>query len=488
MLLTLAGAVLFVLMIACANVTNLLLARAAVRRREMALRNALGASGARLVAQSLTEGLVLTICAAGFGLALAQIIITLVRSLWPSFVAGLSDVRLDVNVLPFTTIVSIVTGLVCGMAPALRATRSDLSATLKQGGTSGRRERRSGLAATAGRARSGERRGAPGRRRPARAQLCRGPARPHRVLSRWRPHRAHHVQSAAVSVGRGRRDAERRILERLQALPGVTTVALTTHIPLADERQIGFILEGEDIRSVRWANNALVSGEYFAAMGIPLLRGRSFGVEDAPQAPASAIVNDSWPAGTGRVGTRVGNRLVWGGRTLTIVGIVGDVHIEAIDGTSNPTIYTPVFQTESGATTNAVFIVRTATADPAALAPAIREAVWSIDRDVPVFDVRTMNDDRFAVPGRAPVCGGDVDVIRRPRAGVGAHRVVRRALVHGGAADAGAGRAIRTGRDAGAGDPCRGARRPSPHGDRRPHRRLRGVRSRPGPCRISCTA
>jgi predicted permease len=193
-------------------------------------------------------------------------------------------------------------------------------------------------------------------------------------------------------AGEGRREAERQIIERLRALPNVTAVGLTTHIPLPDERQIGFILDGEDIRSVRWANNALVSGEYFTALGIPLLRGRTFGHEDAPEAPPSAIVNDSmarhyWPQGDA-----LGKRLVWGERKLTIVGIAGDVHIEGIDAQINPTIYPSVFQIESGATTNAVFVVRGRAADQAALAPAVRDAVWSVDQGVPVFDTRTMDE------------------------------------------------------------------------------------------------
>lgn len=390
-LLTLAGAVVFVLLIACANVTNLLLARAAVRQREVAVRNALGASASRLVAQSLTESLLLTICGAAVGCVLAQIIITLVSTLWPSFVAGLAYAQIDMTVLTFTIVVAIVTGLLCGMAPALGSRPTDLSTTLKQAGRQGSAQGRQGLrrllvvleAASAVVLLIGA-----GLLLHSFVEIMRVPIgfSPDDVLiARTTFNRQRYP------AGEGRREAERRIVERLQALPGATAVGLTTHIPLADDRQIGFILEGEDIRSVRWANNALVSGEYFAAMGIPLVRGRSFGPEDVPQAPLSAIVNDSmarqfWPNGDA-----LGKRLVWGGRTLTIVGIAGDVHVDAIDAVVNPTIYTPVFQIESGATTNAVFIVRTHT-EPAALAPALREAVWSVDRDIPVFDIRTMNE------------------------------------------------------------------------------------------------
>jgi putative ABC transport system permease protein len=150
-------------------------------------------------------------------------------------------------------------------------------------------------------------------------------------------------------------------------------------------------VEGEDVRSLRFADNALVTGDYFAAMGIALRRGRTFGREDTPQAPISAIVNEALARRLFPDGDALGKRLLWGARKLTIVGVAGDVHIEAPDSAINPTIYTPVYQIESGATTNAVFIVRTQMADPASLAPAVRDAVWSVDRDVPVFDIRTMN-------------------------------------------------------------------------------------------------
>jgi putative ABC transport system permease protein len=189
-----------------------------------------------------------------------------------------------------------------------------------------------------------------------------------------------------------RRAAERLMVERLAGIPGVTAVALTTHLPLADERQIGFILENEDVRSVRWANNALVSGEYFAAMGIPLRQGRTFTAVDAPDAPLSAIVNESMAREYWPTGDALGKRLVWGGRKLTIVGVVGDVHIESLDSKINPTIYTAVYQTESGATMSAVFILRSGMNDPAALATSMRDAIWSVDRDVPVYDIRRMTD------------------------------------------------------------------------------------------------
>jgi putative ABC transport system permease protein len=381
-----------VLLIACANVTNLMLARGVVRQREMAVRSALGASAGRLVALLLTEGLLLTVAGAALGFGLAGAIVRLVRSLWPSFVVGLADAHLDATVLTFTLVVSVITGLLCSVVPAVTGTRPDISGHLKRAGRQGTSlaRRRMGPALVVLQAASAVVLliGA-GLLVHSFVEVLRVPPgfSPDGVLiARTTFNRQRYPSNEA------RRGAERLVGERLAAIPGVSAVALTTHVPLADERQIGFILEREDAHTVRWANGPLVSGDYFAAMGIPLRQGRTFGVEDTPQSPVSAIVNESmaghfWPSGDA-----VGKRLVWGGRTLTIVGVVGDVHIESLDSTINPTIYTSVYQVESGATTSAVFIVRSRMSDPGTLAAAVRSAIWSVDRDVPVFDIRRMND------------------------------------------------------------------------------------------------
>jgi putative ABC transport system permease protein len=392
MFIMLAGAVLFILLIACANVTNLLLARGAARQREMAVRTALGARVPQLIALMLIEGGLLTASGAALGCALAEALITLVKTVSPLFVAGLSAIRLDPAVLTFTFVVSVITGLLCSVAPALTWTRSDVSGHLKQ---------------------TGRQPGSLGRSRIGRALvvleaasavilligaglLLRSFIEVLRVPPGFSPDG---VVVARTTFNRQRypsddrrRATERLMAERLAAIPAVESVALTTHLPLADQRQIGFILEGEDPRSVKWANNALVSGEYFAAMGIPLREGRTFTAVDTPEAPLAAIVNDGmarhyWPNGDA-----LGKRLVWGGRTLTIVGVVGDVHVESLDTGINPTIYASVYQIKSGATTTAVFILRSRGVDPTRLATPVRDAIWSVDREVPVYDIRRMSD------------------------------------------------------------------------------------------------
>jgi putative ABC transport system permease protein len=390
-LLALAGAVIFVLLIACANVANLLLARAAVRRRELAVRSALGASLPRLVGQLLTEGILFAAAGAALGCALAQGIIRLVVHLWPSFVAGLAQVRIDPRVLIFTLALSVLTGVLCSLAPALSWSRPDIGATLKQAVRPGSSHERGRLRGTLVVLETAS----------AVVLLIGAGLLIHSLLAVLRVPMGFSPDGVVVartylnrqrySSAVRRHEAERQMTERLAALPSVTAVGLTTHIPLADERQIGYILEGEDIRSVRWGDNALVSGEYFAAMGIPLLQGRTFGSQDTPEAPPVALINSSMARHVWPTGDAIGKRINWGGRKLTVVGIVGDVHIKALDSGVSPTIYTSVYQVESGVTTRAVFVVRARAADPASLGPAMREAIWSVDRGIPVFDVRTMD-------------------------------------------------------------------------------------------------
>jgi predicted permease len=389
-LLSLTGAVGLVLLIACANVMNLLMSRAAARQREMAVRCALGAGIRRLILQLLTEAVLLAMLGGALGCALAQGLIGLVESTWPAFVSGLPQVRLDPVVLAFTMAVSILAGLVCGLAPALTWRTPDIADTLRQAG-------RQGSSRTSNRLRSAlvvfEAASAVALLIGA-GLLVESLAAVLHVPLGFSPKG---VLIARSDFNRKRypgndqrRDAERRMVDRISALPGVEAVGLTTHIPLADDRQIGYLLEGEDIRSARWADNALVSGEYFAAMSIPIVRGRTFTRDDTPQAPLAAVVNEtmarrSWPNRDA-----IGRRIFWGGRELVVVGVAADVHITALDAAVNPTIYTCVYQIESAATTNAVFIVRTRGTDPAAASSSVREAIWSVDRGVPVFDMRPM--------------------------------------------------------------------------------------------------
>jgi putative ABC transport system permease protein len=390
----LAGAVGFVLLIACGNVANLLLGRAATRQREMALRSALGAGASRLIRQLLTESLLLTCLGGALGALLARLALIAATRFGPEQAPGLRAAEMDLNVLAFTLSVSLFTGVLCGLAPAFGWSRTNAGERLKESG------RQAG-----GLSRAGHR---------TRAALvvveaasavvllvCAGLLiRSFVEVLRQPPgFDPSGVLLARTSFNRERypdsnqrRQAERAIAEQLAALPGVQQVAVTTHLPLADARSIGFALEGGDPNEFHWASNALVSGEYFATMGIPLLRGRTFGAADTPDAPLSAVINESMARSFWPRQNAVGQRILWGGRQLTIVGVAGDVRLQGLDVPVTPTVYCSVYQVESNATSSAVFTVRTAASDPSTLASAVRETIQSADRGLPVFDVRAMNE------------------------------------------------------------------------------------------------
>jgi predicted permease len=188
-----------------------------------------------------------------------------------------------------------------------------------------------------------------------------------------------------------RREAERLILAKLRVLPNVEEASLTSHIPLADERQIGFVVEGRSLTDYHWAHNALVSGDYFSLMRIPIKRGRTFDERDTPDHPLSIVISETmarryWPHEDA-----IGKRIFWGGRKVTVVGIVGDVRLQALDIAPEPTIYGDVFQAESGASTSAVFLLRTKLNERAAAAQA-QKIIWSVDGGLPVFGSRSMRD------------------------------------------------------------------------------------------------
>ena len=389
----LGGAVLFVLLIACANVANLLLARAAVRRREISIRRALGASPTRLMRQVFLETAILALAGSAAGAAVGYAALEAIRKLWTSQV-NLAAAHLDTRVLLFTLALCGLTCLFCGLAPACSARHPDIHDSLKQ---------------------SSQRSGAPELRRLGRLlvlaeiafsvvlligatllfrsfvhvlQTPLGFQPEHALIVRTEFNRQRYGDAAA------RHAAEQSIVARLESLPGVTAASLTTHVPLADERQIGFHVDGAPPADVHWADNALVSGDYFRVMAIPLLRGRAFSDgADSPQAPAVAIVNRSmsenyWPGGDA-----VGRSFEWGNRHIVVVGVVGDVHVEGLDKPVAPTIYNPVYQTESGATTSAVFVIRTVRGrDPGELARAAEGAIRSVDRGLPILGTGTLHE------------------------------------------------------------------------------------------------
>ena len=391
---TLLGAVGLVLLIACANVANLLLGRAAARRKEMAVRIALGASRARLAQQLLTESLFLAGLGgiAGFILALAAI-----AALTPQLPADLSraaGIAVDKRMLIFTAVISLVTGILFGLGPLFATWREDAGESLKQNNRSAtgiQTRLRSGLAV---------------------AQIAIAiilligaglMVKSFWALTHVAPgFRAENILTARLSVPRARYPDNRRIaaleaevLENLHGRPGVQSAGFTTYLPLGgSENGWSFIVEGRPPLPVGTYNMAQyrpVNAGYFEAMGIPLLRGRSFTPADTAEAPWVVVINDSmareyWPS-ENAIGQRIqasGGQPKW----RTVIGVVGDVLHEGLDSAAKPEMYLPVDQAMN-IESNPTIVVRAETA-PGAAAGELRAAVSAIDPAIAVDRIETM--------------------------------------------------------------------------------------------------
>ena len=389
----LLGAVGLVLLIACANLANLLLARAVTRQKEMAIRSALGASSLRISRQLLTESMLLGLFGGALGLLVAAWAMDLLVRFGPRDVPRLSEVRLDGKVLGFTLLVSILTGMLFGLAPILQSSRLNLNEILKDAG--GRASRSGG----AGRLRNmlvvfetasalvlliGA------------ALLINSFIRLLRVPPGFDPDGVVIAQTA-LPASRYQKTAQlkttqRQILDRLAAQAGVHAVGVTTNLPLVGDRGIGFAIEGDPAETVNTAYNAWVSNDYFPALGIQLRSGRSFTDDDREDTQPVVVVNETmqrryWPEGD-----VLGKRIKWGGwgdAWLTIVGVVTDVKVSTLEAETKPAIYTPIFQMPR-ARSNVIYVVRSS-GDAAGVIAAIRREIRAVDSELPVYDIRTMN-------------------------------------------------------------------------------------------------
>jgi putative ABC transport system permease protein len=392
-------AVIFVLLIACANVTNLLLARAAVRQREVAVRAALGAGRWRIVRQLLTESVLLAVLGGALGVLLARWGLRLLVDLNPANIPRLENIRLDGGVLWFTLGLSLFTGLIFGLAPALQTTRLNLSETLKEGGHTG-----------AG--------GGGGRR----AQRIRGVFIVLEVAltlallvgagllvhSFWRLQQVNlgfkpdHLLTLRVTLwGSKYRDRGEavsfyeRLQERLAALPGVVSASATTDIMLRRlATSAGFTIENRPRDPSELALELpfdRVQPNYFQTMGIPLVKGRAFMAQDTRDTPMVAIVNETFVKRYFPNEDPIGKRFTFGGggpnaRWITIVGVVRDTKRQGVDQPVRIESWFPLAQRPSGS----MEVVLRTTGDPLALSRAVREAVWSLDRDLPIPKIQTM--------------------------------------------------------------------------------------------------
>ncbi len=396
-LLVLLCAVSFVLLIACANVANLLLSRAAGRQKEVAVRVALGASQARLVRQFLTESVLLGLIGGAFGVALASLCTRAMVTMFPPTIFNLSiphleQIPIDGWVLGFAAAVSLITGAVFGLVPALHAgvnTNDSLKETGRGQAGSARGSRfRSALVVTE-LALSLMLLTAAGLTLRSFVYLLRGDLgfNPERVLTmRVLPPSSKYKTDAQLIA------FSNRAVEQIQSLHGVKAAGTVTFLPLSGwygERTVA--LEGQAIpQSQRpmalWSS---VTPDYFRAMGIPLLKGRFFGESDNQDAPGVAIISKSLARKIAPNGELLDKQINVDGvkGAVEIVGVVGDVHQLGITSEMTSGIYLPFAQLPAPII---CFAIRTAE-DPYSVAKAAERAIWNVDKDQAVAYVMSMS-------------------------------------------------------------------------------------------------
>ena len=393
-LLVLLGAVGFVLLIACANVANLLLVRSAGRQREIAIRTAMGASRFRIIKQLLTESLLLSLVGGALGLLLAFWGVDLLLALSPEDMPRITEIRIDGRVLGFTFALSLFTGVVFGLLPALSASRLDLNTSLKEGGRSSAlsfgRNRARGLLVVSEVALAVVLLIGAGLMMKSflHLQTVGAGFNPQSVL-------AVDFVLPASKYREGEQQAAffRQVIERVSALPGIQSVGGVVNIPFGENSGSRYFrIEGRPPQPEGQGLNAdynLASPNYFRTLGIPLIKGRDFTERDVQGAPEVVMINEEmarqfWPDED-----PIGKRIAVGdGPWRSIVGIVGNVRQKGFDIEPRQEMIFPLLQTPIPFMT---LVARTAS-EPKATISALRAEIASIDALQPVFNIRTMEE------------------------------------------------------------------------------------------------
>jgi len=398
-LFVLLGAVGLVLVVACANVAHLLLANAAARFREVAIRSALGANRIRLIRQFLTESLLLSLLGGGVGLLLAIWGVVTLVALIPKETPRVEEIRLDVPVLLFTFGTSILTGVLFGLAPAWQTTKTDLSDALKEGGRSGteggRRVRLRNLLVISEFALA--------------LVLLIGAGLMIKSFKRVQEIKPGFEPAGLLTMRVALPDAKypefqksrafyEQLFERLKARPEVKSVGAINLLPFGGSGgDRSFTLEDQPVapgqphpdEQIRF-----VSAGYFITMGIPLLRGRDFTSHDLPDTPQVVIANEAlvrkyWPNDDA-----LGKRVSFSSRSpkwYEIVGVVGNVKHRGLDLEDKPEFYVPFLQPLfANANVQPMYVVARTAAEPLSAAPVVRSEVAALDRDQPVSSLMTM--------------------------------------------------------------------------------------------------
>lgn len=398
MLLVLLGAVGLLLLIACVNAANLLLARSSARVREIAVRSALGAARGRIVRQLLTESLVIALAGAALGTLLAFGGVRALVSRLPADFPRAGEIRLDAGVFAFTLVIAVLTGLLFGLVPALTASATDLQRSLREGGSGstgsgGQLRLRNFLVV--------------GETGLACVLLIGAGLMLHSFVNLLRADpgfQPQQVLTASVSLPRQQypKDVDgirffERLLADLQALPGVQTAAVGSDLPWTgyDGNADGFLLEGRpySIHNQTTAVYHQVSVDYFRALGIPLRAGRFFTGRDDKDAPAVIVINEAmakryWP-GENAVGKRISFRSEpkekdW----MQVVGVVGDIKDQPDSRAARPAMWFPFLQWPD----RAMSVVVRSSSDSTAAAKQFRQAVRQLDAGLAIDGLKTMND------------------------------------------------------------------------------------------------
>jgi putative ABC transport system permease protein len=383
----------FVLLIACANVANLLLARATSRRREIAVRTALGAGRLRLVRQLLTESLLLALAGGALGLALAKWGVEALLVLAGNFLPRANEVGLDWRVAAFTAALSLMTGLFFGLIPALQSSRVELQSALKEGAGAGAQTNllRGALVVVEVAATLVLLIGA--------GLLIKSFIRLYETDLGFK---AENVLTMSLALPKAKYpDAQaassfhQMLLERVRSLPGARSTGVINYLPLQQSGFNGDItIEGQgpyEPGRAPWAEFRAISPDYFRTLGIPLVSGRFYTAQDQSSSTPVVIVNQTlarrYLSGQDPIGKRI---RVIGNDWRTVVGVVGDVRQSGVTQAVRAEVFVPVTQAVYAPLTQTMSLAVRADAEPEALASAVRNAVREIDPAQPVFNVKTM--------------------------------------------------------------------------------------------------
>src|SRR5215217_2115672 len=399
-LLVLLGAIALVVLIACANLTNLLLARASARRREIAVRQCLGASATKIARQTLTESLLLSFCGSVAGVLLAVWIVTALKSFASTQIPNVENARIDGTVLLFTVAIMLLTGVLCGLAPALRASRINLQDAIKEGArgsSSGSNKRLNNVFVVSQLALS--------------LVLLIGAAlflQSFRNLLSVNPgFRAENVLMARMSLPETKYKEKsqvesfyNQVRAGVSSLPGVQAVELNQVVPFSGGGGgAPFTVEGFEGQPARVAWIRSTTAGYFATMGMPVLKGRAFASSDTEKSQPVAIVDESLARRYSPDGDLLGKRIrVGDGPWLTIVGVVPNVKNRKLDEEAWPYVYRPYSQWVRRQT---MLVVRSSI-DSASLVAGIRQEVAKLDPELPLSQVSTIQQamDRSLITTR----------------------------------------------------------------------------------------